>query len=153
MIRFAIISIVLCSVGCSFEHPFHGDTRFTAEERLAVEESNRFTAAKTGNEAQEIIWDATVTADEKCSADYQIVKRHGGSGGFCNGKCIYVDVTDISRMKAVASHEFGHWSGLAHIKAEEEGLMNPSGAAEPIWTAADEANCNRQPSGVCKLHQ
>lgn len=120
---------------------FHGDVRFSPEERTAIESGIAFASAKTGTEAPEVIWDG----DGRC--EYGAIVRGSPAAGFCRHTCIEIAPAPAPRLAAVTAHEVAHWNGLRHHAGP--GLMNEAGAPELVWTDEDERACKRKPSGLC----
>lgn len=140
MMRIVAI-LVLALAGCSFAHPLHGDVTFTAEERASLVRGDDAIAGHLGRDPVGIVFDAPHPIDgapEGPCAEGTII-RTNGSGGSHRPGCLRMGTDIPSYFERLATHELGHWYGLAHH--EGPGVMNGDHVSAE-WTAEDEASAH-----------
>jgi len=128
--------LALLLVGCAApSEVWHGDERFTLEQRAQIAEANVWLADRMHVDPLAIEWGGAggckiVVAD--------LAEGTLGDSGRCD---IRIDTAQgADRVGVAFAHELAHVHGLGHH--EGPGLMNKVPPVVLEWTVADEVECH-----------
>jgi hypothetical protein len=134
-----------CTAGCAApEADWHGDARFSASERAAIEDGEGWLAAHAGRAPATFEWSYAVTSTE--ALPHTIRRERGTLGaetttGLCRDATVYLDPEDPNAtpgsLAGLAAHELAHCELGFKDDPESAGLMH---VVWPMaWTAREQA--------------
>lgn len=141
-----LAALGLASAGCGDGADYHGDSRFTAEERAQIQQGADWLMAQVGRPPMVIAWD--FDADDGPEPGTIVRAGRGGNAGQCAGGAVYLDPEKWDRyLPGLTAHELAHCSlGMRDAYAGEtqsDGIMR---VLEPMqWTAVERALCRESP--------
>lgn len=146
--RFVGLALVMSLFGCAAGRAdWHGDARFTAEERASIESGEAWLAEHAHREPATFDWTYNVTSEEPLA---HTIRRERGANG--TGECVGgvggtvylgIDVETPTRPVDVpgwAAHELAHCELGFVDDLQTDGIMR---VVTPMrWTAREEAQCH-----------
>lgn len=144
----ALVAFLAALSGCISEASditWHGDARFTLEQRAEIEASARWMTEHAGAPSVDIVWGPTGLGS--CEHSIVVADLPAGTIGDSSADgCIRIDVSQGGdRVGVIVAHELAHVR-LGPCHHHGAGLMNVNVPAAMAWTAADEgaaAGCGR----------
>lgn len=152
--RFAVLVLFYafaprCLAGCAAPAAdWHGDARFSASERAAIEDGEAWLAARAGRAPAMFEWSYAVTSDDRL--EHTIRRERGPHGaetttGLCSGSTVYLDPDDPNAtpgsLEGLAAHELAHCELGFVDDPESSGLMH---VVWPLaWTARENAQLQK----------
>lgn len=161
-----VVFAVFAVSGCAAPAEWHGDSRFTVEERAAIEAGEAWLAQHAGRAPATFDWTYEVTSDYRL--DHTIRRERGPlpdgqtATGLCAGSTIYLDpIGDpkvnehmtIEVLPGLAAHEMAHCElgfvdGYRPNDPPTDGIMR---VLLPMrWTSAEDAQCAASPACMKK---
>ena len=139
--RIAAVLLGLSLLGCGGGGPdWHGDTTFTAAERLQVQAGVDWMTAAAGHEPDLIVWDAP--HDVETTIPWTIVRWSGvAAGDYGRGRVRLGNVGFVGAytLTSLAAHELGHHYGMRDVPS---GVAMRHHGPELEWNAADQSECD-----------
>lgn len=147
--RIAAVLAVLVAAGCSSPSAaadWRGDSRFSTEERAAIESGEAWLAEHAGREPATFDWNYEVTA----TVEPRTVRReNAGSTGLCRDGVVFLNPDDPNAapgtLDGLAAHEMAHCELGFVDDPKSDGIMH---FVSPMrWTPNEDAQCVR--AGTC----
>lgn len=142
-----VLSLTALLTGCDPGGAIYVDSRFTAEERQAIQEAAGMWEAVGA--PIDLIWDAKTTGRDtsrrelvRAGTRAAIQAQPEMAGQWCDGYTdhgrIIINVERAAEMgdplKALVAHEMGHLLGLQHVGTAETAVMS---AQREIWSPTE----------------
>lgn len=143
--RTLLLLLVGLLAGCTCEPSadWHGDKRFTQEERVAIERGEAWLATSAGRTPATFAWDYEVTSAEELPHTIRRERSPQGTTGLCtaNRATVYLDPTDPNAtpgtLDGLAAHEMGHCELGLKDDPKSVGIMHI--VSPMLWTEREAA--------------
>ncbi len=140
----ALLLLLTPACTCEPEPDWHGDVRFSAEERTAIERGEAWLATSAGRQPSTFAWDYVATE----RVEPRTVRRENtGHTGLCHDgtRAVSLDPDDPNAMPGtldgLAAHEMAHCELGLVDDPKSDGIMHR--VTPMLWTAREQAQLHR----------
>lgn len=140
--RVAALALLLSGCTCAPSADWHGDTRFSSDERVAIERGEAWLATSAGRTPATFAWDYEVTSEQALPHTIRRERSPKGTTGYCTeNRAMYLDPTDPNAapnsLDGLAAHEMGHCELGLRDDPKSDGIMH---IVTPMrWTDREQA--------------